>query len=75
MGPWAKSFTPLPMSHGAKAILGNQSLASATGLLSHLLPRKQPLGLGLASVAPGTQGERRTSCNATRELGNHGRKK
>lgn len=69
---------PLPTSYGPKTILGNQSLASAVGLPSHLFPWWQPPGLGLTSMASGTWGgggERRTSCNATSEMDNHGRKK
>lgn len=45
---------PLPTSYGPKTILGNQSLASAVGLPSHLFPWWQPPGLGLTSVASGT---------------------
>lgn len=47
---------PLPTSYGPKTILGNQSLASAVGLPSHLFPWWQPPGLGLTSMASGTWG-------------------
>jgi len=48
--------TARPTSHGAKAILRNQSLPSVAGLLSRLLPQRQPPGPRLTSTAAGTRG-------------------